>query len=246
MSLREGRCPNCGSILQLDDAAEKGHCLFCDAVFENKKAFDIADDPSGHTFPNEPQPKYEGPSLDPSPERRGHGSVSKSAQKPRKKPKPPPPPVYVPKEPEKLPDIRVPRKVKLRIGLIALAVLLIIVGISAPVIIRRDQIRTELRAAAEDLAPFELDSETGVAIWHTANNYIIASASEVVTEEQARDFFMAYCEKRAELAGLNTDDFAEVYGSVSMKLVHPEGGYSIRKPESLSALEEGTGIKLLP
>jgi hypothetical protein len=61
MPLKEGRCPNCGSILQLNTAAEKGHCLFCDAVFENTQAFDIADNPGEYTYPNLPQPSMKDP-----------------------------------------------------------------------------------------------------------------------------------------------------------------------------------------
>lgn len=130
MQLKEGRCPNCGSILQLDADAEKGHCLFCDAVFENEEAFEIAKNPSAYTFPNLPQPKYEGPSLDP----KVTAGAAQQVKKTKKKEKPPPPPVYVPKEPVELPDISLPTKVKVRILLISLAVIIAIVGISAPII----------------------------------------------------------------------------------------------------------------
>jgi hypothetical protein len=66
MQLKEGRCPNCGSLLQLDATKDQGHCLFCDAVFASKEAFDIAANPAGVTFPNLPSPNMRGPISIPS------------------------------------------------------------------------------------------------------------------------------------------------------------------------------------
>ena len=62
-ALKEGLCVNCGSLLMLESRNEKGHCLFCDAVFDNKEAFRAKAEPDQFTFPNEPQPPYEGPNL---------------------------------------------------------------------------------------------------------------------------------------------------------------------------------------
>lgn len=245
MPIKEGRCPNCGSILQLDAVAEKGHCLFCDAVFENKTSFAIAEDPAGHTFPNLPQPKYEGPSLQPN-LARGQGGPQGQVQKPKKKPKPAPPPVYIPKEPTKLPDIRLPGKVKLRILLISLVTILVIAGISIPVIMNRNSVRQVLAASIDSLAPFTVDPDRDVAIWHTANNYLMVATADSVTQAEMIAFFKAYCDKRAEVAGIDTGDFKRVYGQVTVKLVYPDGGYLIDRPASLADIDSGKAVKILP
>lgn len=245
MPIKEGRCPNCGSILTLDTAAEKGHCLFCDAVFENSQAFAIAEDPGAYTFPNLPQPKYEGPSLEPV-LTKGQGGSHGQVQKPKKKPKPAPPPVYIPKEPVKLPDIRLPRKIKLRILLIALVLILIIAGISIPVVLNRNAVRQTLLDSVDELAPFTVDAGRDVAIWHTANNYVMVATADSVTEQQMIAFFKAFCEKRAEAAGLDPLDFGKVYGQMTIKLVSPDGGFLIDQPASLAALDSGEAIKILP
>ena len=242
MQLKEGRCPNCGSILQLDADAEKGHCLFCDAVFENEEAFEIAKNPSAYTFPNLPQPKYEGPSLDP----KVTAGAAQQVKKAKKKEKPPPPPFYVPKEPVELPDISLPTKVKVRILLISLAVIIAIVGISAPIIKKRDSIRAELISDMQALAPFSIDPEQAVAIWYTSNSYVMAATPDTVESDDVLVFYKAYCEKRAELYGLDPTNFEKVYGQVSVKLVYPKGGYLVDRPDSQEALESGKGLKVLP
>ena len=244
MPIREGRCPNCGSILDLDANAAKGHCLFCDAVFNNEMAFAIADDPAAHTFPNLPQPKYEGPSLDPDLSESAAGGQGKP-RKPKKS-KPAPPPVYVPKEPVKLPDIRLPGRIKLRILLISLAVILAMAGITIPVVMKRDSVRQQLLESMDELAAFSLDAEKDAAIWYTANNYLMVATSDLVTQEDMIAFFRAFCEKRAELVGIDPADFARVYGNVTVKLVHPEGGYLIRQPRSPDDLLKGSAVRVLP
>ena len=245
MPIKEGRCPNCGSIIHLDADAAKGHCLFCDAVIETEQALTIAEIPSAYTSPNLPHPKFEGPSLDPEQgERSGKGGQAQ-LKKP-KKPRPAPPPVYVPKEPVKLPEIRVPGRIKLRILLICLAVVLIAAGISVPVVMKRNEIRQGLLASIDELAPFSLNAEKEVDIWFTTNSYLMAATKDQVSREDMISFFKAYCEKRAELAGIDPQDFANTYGAVTVKLVYPEGGYQIKQPRNQADLLEGTAVTVLP
>ena len=246
MPRNEGHCPHCGSILQLNTAAEKGHCLFCDAVFENAQAFEIADNPGDHTFPNLPQPKYEGPNLDPDLSARGSGVSASSANKPKKKPRPAPPPVYIPKEPVKLPDIRLPRKTMLRILLISLVVILVAVAIAIPLILKRDEVRRGLLDSLDDIAPFTIQVEQDAAIWRTANNYLMVSTADAVTQDEAIAFFKAFCEKRATLLGVDTQQFQAVYAPVKVKLVSPDGGFLIAKPESQADLDSGKAVTVLP
>lgn len=245
MTLKEGRCPNCGSILNLDAAAEKGHCLFCDAVFLNKDAFEIADDSTGVSFPNLAQPKYEGPSLDPQVSG-GQQGMRVSQPQPKKKAKPAPPPVYIHKEPIKLPDIRLARSTKLRILLISVVAILLITGISVPLIMQRNTTRRELLQSMSSIAPFSVDADKAAAIWHTSNNYLMISAPAAVTETDMIRLFKAFCEKRAAIQGVSTDDFGKTYGRVTVKLVTPDGGYLIDKPSDQAELDSGAAIVKLP
>ena len=243
MALQEGRCPNCGSILQLDSSAAKGHCLFCDAVFENKTAFEIAANPAGVTFPNLPQPKYEGPSLEPKlTGQAGQGSQPAKPGQPAKKAKPAPPPVYVHKEPVKLPDIRLSRKTKLRILVISLITVAIIAGISIPTVMNRDRERASLRSAMSGIAPFSLDAENAVTFRRVNNSYLLVAAPSSVSQAEMVTLFKAYCEKRAADRNLNLADFAKVYGPVTVKLVTPDGGYLIDRPANQAELDSGSAV----
>jgi hypothetical protein len=249
MAIREGRCPNCGSILQLDSAAEKGHCLFCDAVFDNSDAFEIAANPSGVTFPNLPQPKYEGPSLEPRSAglTSGQGGQRLKQVQPVKKAKPVPPPAYVHKEPIKLPDIRLSKKTKLRILVISLIVIAVIAGIGVPTVISRDQERARLLGEMGSIASFSLDAENAVTFRRANNSYLLAASAESISQAEMVALFKAYCEKRAAGRKIDLTDFNRVYGSITVKLVTPDGGYLIDRPSDLGALNSGSAvIKLDP
>lgn len=242
MAHQEGRCPNCGSIVYVGSKNEQSHCLFCDAVFDSDQAIAIAQNPEGHTFPNQPQPKYEGPSLQPGQTGRPRG---KPAVK-KARPKPPPPPTFEFTEPESLPDVRLPNAVKLRIALIALALIVLVVGISVPVVMRRNQVRQQMLDAMPQLAPFALDVDRDVAIWHNKNDYYMVATDQALSEEELVLFFKALCEKRAEVLSLDLENFQEVYSPVKLKLVSPEGGFLIDRPALASDLDSYQAIVHLP
>lgn len=243
MALKEGRCPNCGSILHLDPSAEKGHCLFCDAVFDNQTAFDIAANPKDVVFPNLPQPKYEGPSLAPrqsavaaQPTQRKQAPAPKKAVEAK--------PAYVMKEPVKMPDFKLSHKSKLTI----LAVVVLIVALSAavavPTIISRDAARSQLITAMPDLAPFDVDLDQAVMIGRTNNSYLLIVAAENVTQADAVKLFKAFCIKRA--AVLNADTTSDsIYRPVTLKLVMPDGGWLIDRPAGQADLDSGAAVETL-
>jgi len=74
----------------------------------------------------------------------------------------------------------------------------------------------------------------------------MVATADSVTEQQMIAFFKAFCEKRAEAAGLDPLDFGKVYGQMTIKLVSPDGGFLIDQPASLTALDSGEAIKILP
>lgn len=247
MVLKEGRCPNCGSILNLDPDMDKGHCLFCDAVFENKTAFAIAENPAGYEFPNEPQPKYEGPSLDPKARQSGSKQkpVTPSAPaKEKRKPKKAPPKAYVHKEPIKLPEIKLPARFRKQLIAAAVIVVLVTAGVTTPLIMTRNQVRAELLDALPQFAPITVDAENGAVIRQLGNTYLLVVASEAVSEQEAIDLFKGFAEKRAEIRGFDMQDFRKTYKPITVKIITPEGGYLIDKPATPDALE--SGLALIP
>ena len=141
MALKEGRCTNCGSILFLDPSAQKGHCLFCDAVFENKEAFRAADDPDAFEFPNVEQPKYEGPSLDPRPVQQVRFAVPTPAKTTSAATQQP---TYVVKQAEDMPDLRIPTKAKITMIVVLVIVVGGLFGIGMPMARARDHERSEI------------------------------------------------------------------------------------------------------
>jgi hypothetical protein len=247
MAIKEGRCPNCGSILQLEGNAQKGHCIFCDMVFPNEQAFSLAESSKGVVFPNLPQPKYTGPNLDV-----GFAAAAPSAQRqkqlqPQKKvEKKPIPPVYIPKEPVKLPDMKLPAPLKRRILLITLAAVLVLSGIFVPLFIQRDNVRTKVLGEMTQIAPFEVDTQGGVAIRGLRNASLMIASKTAVSQADMVRLFTSYCEARAAAMKIDLDNFNAVYRSVTVKLVTEQGGYVISRPESQAALDSGEAIVTLP
>ncbi len=250
MAIKDGRCPNCGSIVHLDPNAEKGHCMFCDAVFDNQRAFEIAENPEGVEFPNDPQPPYDGPNLQPG---RSNGSVARTSGSGKSKKKQPAkttktevakPKEYVMKEPVKLPDFKLSKPVKLKIAGIILAVVIILSAIMAPLIISRDAVRSDLLDSMGTLAPFTVDTERAVAIERFSNSYLLVASGDSISQEDAISFFIAFCQKRAELIEIDSTQ-AKAYSAVTMKLVTPDGGWLIKEPVDLAAVESGSAVKPL-
>jgi hypothetical protein len=237
MTLKEGRCPNCGSLLQLDAQSDAD-------------AFAIAAKPNGVTFPNLPQPKYNGPNLDPKiganvPMPKPTEAVSRKKQ--ASQAAQPVQPAYVMKDSVKVPDVRVPLKTKLWITAVIVVVVGIIAGISIPLMIIRDAERTKLKAAMTAISPFAVSVDQSVVIHGQGNNYLLIAAPAATSEEDAVKLFRQYCDKRAEIRGTGSASFAARYGDVTVRLVTPAGGFKIRKPADEAALGTGgTAIEKLP
>jgi len=223
MALREGRCVNCGSILFLEPKNEKGHCLFCDAVFDNSEAFRAQQEPDQFTFPNEPQPRYDGPNLDPRP---SAVAVSAPVHTPAVQKKSAAP-VFVPKV-TNLPDAKIPKKMKLlTIGISALVVV-IFAAIAIPVMLNRDAQRQAITEEFGAKLTADVDLDKNFSILNTPNDHFILALKDSVTEAEAEAIFAQYCEARASAMNIGGD----ISEGVSMRLVAPEGGF-------LLAVEDG-------
>ncbi|MDO5734075.1 MAG: hypothetical protein Q4P08_02955 [Eubacteriales bacterium] len=199
-SLKEGRCYNCGSILHLDPQMEKGHCIYCDAVFENERAFEIAANPDDYSFENKEMPPYEGPNLDPKPSSAPVVNFSpppKATAKKQAEAKP----VYEPKIRE-IPDVKADRKVALIAGgAIALCILLFL-AIVLPQTINRDKQREEMaNTFSQAVKTIGGSSEQVIlgedfVITGMKNNRGILILQELKDEAQAKEYFKAFVEAR--------------------------------------------------
>lgn len=246
MAIKEGRCPNCGSLLNLDTGMEKGHCLFCDAVFENRRAFEIAQNPKDVTFPNEVQPKYEGPSLEPRGVAGGSGyqaAVQQPKKKAASKPAEPAQETYISKMAVQ-PDIKLPFKVHLMIAIALVAVVAIFAAVAVPMALRRDRERSAILTALPSVSPITIKADQSAALRGQDNRYLMVAVGESVTPQQATALFKAFCEKRAETAGVDRSQFSQVYGHATLRLAHKDGGYLIDQP-SQADLESGAAVKTI-
>lgn len=249
MTLREGKCPNCGSLLQLDEKNSQGHCLFCDAVFDSEVAFAIASDSTGVTFANETQPKYEGPNLNPQLSnaqfnaRATQVEVSKK-QKTKTEAKPAQP-AYVPRSDIKIPDLRLSVKMRLILTGSAVLLLAILVALSAPPIMKRNTNRTQLMAAMTQISPASVDAEKSVVIHGLANQRVELALPAAITAEDAVAIFDRYADQRAAITGETASDFAASRSDLTVKIVTPAGGFLIDQPQSQAALDDGSAIQAL-
>lgn len=244
MAIKDGRCPNCGSLLQLDTGMDKGHCLFCDAVFDSSRAFEIARNPAGVEFPNEVQPKYGGPSLQP----RGNSAASPAVQPQKKKasakPAEPAEETYISKIAVQ-PDIKLPFKVHLMIAALLAAIVLLFAAITIPMALRRDRDRAAILAALPSVSPISMQADQSAGLRGQDNSYLVVTTPEAATPQQAIALFKAFSEKRAEIAGIDKSQYQQVYGRLTLRLAHKDGGYLIDTPTQ-AELDSGTAVKAIP
>ncbi len=251
MALKEGQCPNCGSLLQLDDKNNQGHCLFCDAVFASSEAYAIAANPAGVTFPNLPQPKYEGPNLNPQLTNAQLSARAAQMELTRKKESKaavakPAAPVYVPRENIKIPNLKLSVKTRIQLSLVAVLIIAVVAGISTPLINRRNTTRTGLFAAMAKITPVAVNNDQAIVIHGMNNQRLLIALPEAITADQAKAIFTAYSAERAALTGKDATDFAAASDDLIITIVTPTGGYFINRPDSQAVLDDGTAIKTLP
>lgn len=243
MTFKEGRCPNCGSILHLDEKAKQGHCLFCDAVFDNSRAFELALDSTGVEFPNEPQPKYEGPNLDPAIKMPAGVKVPPPRkQQPRTTAEPQP--QYVHKEKIKLPEVKLSPRTRLGVILVFVVIIALIVGIGFPMVTKRDADRAAIVDAFEEQLPIKVNAENAIAIRHVANDLLLLALPEDITPEQALEIFEDYSLTRAEVRKETSSGFDRIYGKVEVRIFTPGGGYKISDLKSETDLNPSSVIAL--
>ncbi len=232
MALKEGRCINCGSILFLDPQMPEGHCFFCDCVFKNEDAFRASTNPEEFTFPNEPQPKYEGPSLTPSQVQHGPivPAVSRTARKVT------PADEYVIPE-KKVPKLKMPLKAIVGSLIVAVLIIGIFAAITVPTVLKRDAQRLEIGKAFASSIPLEIDVENDLLIQNIGCTSATVILGKDVTLEESVDLFNKYCDARAEVLEIKDGSFAETRKPVTLRVATPGGGYLIKQPGDEAALK---------
>lgn len=255
MELKEGRCPNCGSILFLDPDQEKGHCLYCDCVFEGQEAFDIDERLAGGeeiVFPNEEQEPYTGPNLDPKNQVRdldfekiaARAEVQSSASKVGKQQQQ----VYeIKKKQETVTDLTVHQRIILTV--IPLALFAIFLAFTIPATIERDKkksvITENFMAEAKKVVPESENLEYGknVVIHGMSNKRLIMTLQEPIQEDQARALYKCFVEAYQDGEQVVSGKVPEANpGSLRlwMRLAQADGDYFLEEKSK----KDGSGQEL--
>ncbi len=239
MALQEGRCINCGSILFLDPKMPEGHCLFCDCVFKNEDAFRAAKNPEKYTFPNEPQPKYEGPSLTPSEIYRGPivPAVRQSAKKVASVED------YVLPE-KQVPNLKIPLKAVLMMFAVALVVVGIFAAIAIPTVAKRNDQQKKIGELFAASVPIEINVDDDLQIQNTSSTSATIILGEDITLEEGVELFNQYCDARAKVLEIKDASFDKTRKPVTLRIATPGGGYLIKQPSDESALTTTAVTKL--
>ncbi len=242
MASINGICKNCGSLIVTDDREEMCECLFCDCVFPTAEAIEISKNPSGYTFPNEPQPKREGIKRytavpvfpDPVPAAVKQAETLTPAIKKEKNP-------Y-----EVSPDdIKAPRKTFWTIIAITVATVLIVAAVFLPMYLvrtgRKNAISDSVNQAFSE-AGYEVNTggikgyPIGYSITGSSNNVLkaITSAEEISSDQLIRTY-ESFAAIRAKEYGYKQSDEAQYYGGLKVEIIAGNGTYTIsadKNPES--------------
>lgn len=255
MELKEGRCPNCGSILFLDPDQEKGHCLYCDCVFEGQKAFDIDErlaEGEDVVFPNEEQEPYTGPSLDPKNQVRdldfekiaARAEVQSSASKVGKQQQ-----VYeIKKKQVTVTDLTIRQRIILTV--IPLALFGIFLALTIPATIERDKkkavITENFMAAAQKVVPKSENLEYGknVVIHGMSNQRLIMTLQEPIKEDQAKALYKCFVEAYQDgdqVVSGKVPESDSVSLHLWMRLAQSDGDYFLEEKTK----KDGSGSELM-
>lgn len=160
MAIREGRCPNCGSLVQ-GNTEKENYCIFCWAPYSADEAAQLLENSEGHHFPMLPQPEPDEELRSQALAHYTHGSQAQA--KPRKTTSAKPvqrkkesklsPAEQVAKMNAPVPHVEVDRKTLLRV-LAGVAVLVIaFCAFAIPTGISQKSHAKELRASLEKVLP---------------------------------------------------------------------------------------------
>ncbi|HPX93675.1 MAG TPA: hypothetical protein PK646_04955 [Bacillota bacterium] len=232
MAFKEGRCINCGSLLFLDPDTPKGHCLFCDCVFDSEEAFKALENPELFTFPNEKQPEYQGPPIAAGRPRRGSAVTAQPAA-----------PVTAEKKedgyqlPEsKVPSLKIPVKVIVLYSALTVAVLGILSAVAFPLIAKRNHRQAAITDSFVSKLSYTLDKEKDIRVQGMTGTDVVLILPEDVSARESIELFDLYCQVRAEVVDLKDTSFESSKRPVTLRIATPGGGFLIDRPADQAAL----------
>lgn len=229
MKLTEGRCPNCGSILMLDHTQEKGHCLYCEAVFDNTQAIKLGQDDTDYTYPNLPQEKYEGPNLDPVVSRVTmpfssvpSASQAKVAQKPTVK-----------IEGKKIPSLTLSKKTKMGLcaGFFGVAILFMAVALPMTMVRNRHN-QAVIKNFSESVKSIDISEGVNFSLKGLRSNRALLVVDRSLTEEEIWQIFEDYASARAKALNIDSHNEKSVYDTLNMSILTPEKTWRIQPRSS--------------
>lgn len=231
MAMKQGRCPNCGSLLMVNDTDAKSVCMFCNARFSPIRAIQIDQDPTDVEFPNEAQDELT------DEERQIAFSAIRSVQvtapvrsQPavRKKKKAEPgrmtaqEKVAMQKRELIEPHVSKQHRTKLFAGIGAVVLLMAIVFL--PLTLNRVAKRNELTARIDDIAVFDVPGDEYYDFNGFRNDGLLLVSPVELSESDVSDIMNNYKAVRAEVYGLDADD-EQSY--VDLRVAAPNGSYRL-------------------
>lgn len=210
MAMKEGRCPNCGSLVMVNDAENKAVCMFCSARFTPVRAIEINQNPDDVEFPNEPQDEMT------EEEKQIAFAAVRSVQvaAPTRRQAPPPrkkkpveagkltPQQKVAMQKKVLVEPLVSKKHKtMMIGAIS-AVVVILTAIFLPLTIDRVKKGNELTDRIDTIAAFDVPSDANFSFGGLRNNSLILVSPVDVTEADVDQMMSNFKSVRADIYGI--------------------------------------------
>ena len=240
MAIKDARCINCGSLIQVDNKEEQSYCMFCNCVFETSEGLRALENPEAFEFPNVEQAEYDGPLAQ-------RNRARTIAPAPAQAPAPQQRKQEIPFEPKvkELPVLKIPFRLKLLVIVVLVLAIGILASISLPTIAARNGRHETITARfLQELADKNID-EDNISIQNLKSDYVVLVLDEKITEEEAVSIFNQYCAIRADVMKLDQSSFKNTHTAVTLRIATTEGGIEIAEPENESAIA-GEALRLLP
>ncbi len=233
MAIYEGLCPNCGSLMRLNDENETVHCIFCWADVNVEKAIELGKNHSGYEFPNEtfpePDPETQAAAFKaqglgaanivstPSVQAPARRKTEEGRLTPREK-------VALQNKPIVKPYCSKKHRLMIVGGVAGFFVLLVLIAL--PIYFLRENKKTELKSKLVTIAAYTED-DSRYSIQHQNNNLITIVSPDKVTEEDAKQVFDGYANAYAEVYGISKEDAS---AKVEVNLIDSEtGGFGVKE-----------------
>ena len=229
MAMKQGRCPNCGSLLMVNDTDAKSVCMFCNARFSPIRAIQIDQNPADVEFPNESQDELT------DEERQIAFSAVRSVQvtapvrsqpAPRKKKKlepgrlTPQEKVALQKRDLIEPLVSKQHKTKLFIGVGAVVILM--AAIFLPLTLNRVKNQNELVARIDEIAGFDVPGDEYYNFNGFRNTELLLVSPVDVSEADYNTVMNNYKAVRADIYGLDASDKQT---NVKVRIAAPNGDF---------------------